>query len=168
MQLLHINYIYLWVFLWNSLFAILCYFLRKQLSDITQFVYCCLKKNCQKKCRKSMRQPQKALWVVFRCQFFLTSEFKENLQNITLRMRCRGLDDSFFLLLFLFARLTFNFHQMKKEHTDSNEQRTMMSTKQEQIQSDHVIFYCYVPLVFTWIFVSIPCSKVLFSPVSLT
>lgn len=168
MQLLHINYIYLQVFLWNSLFAIPCYFLRKQLSDITQFVYCCLKKNCQKKCRKSMQQPQKALWVVFRSQFFLTSEFKENLQNITLRMRCRGLDDSFFLLLFLFARLTFNFHQMKKEHTDSNEQRTMMSTKQEQIQSDHVIFYCYVPLVFTWIFASIPCSKVLFSPVSLT
>ena len=57
-----------------------------------------------------MQQPQKALWVVFRSQFFLTSEFKENLQNITVRMRCKGLDDSFLLLLFLFARLTFNFH----------------------------------------------------------
>lgn len=98
----------------NSLFAIPCYFLGKQLSDITQFVYSCLKKNCQKKCRKSMQQPQKALWVVFRSQFFLTSEFKENLQNITVRMRCRGLDDSFLLLLFLFARLTFNFHLNEK------------------------------------------------------
>ena len=57
-----------------------------------------------------MQQPQKALRVVFRSQFFLTSEFKENLQNITVRMRCKGLDDSFLLLLFLFARLTFNFH----------------------------------------------------------
>lgn len=56
-----------------------------------------------------MQQPQKALWVVFRSQFFLTSEFKENLQNIT-----RGLDDSFLLLLFLFARLTFNFHLNEK------------------------------------------------------
>lgn len=168
MQLLHINYIYLRVFLWNSLFAILCYFLRKQLSDITQFVYCCLKKNCQKKCRKSMQQPQKALWVVFRCQFFLTSEFKENLQNITVRMRCRGLDDSFFCCCFYLQDWLLIFTLMKKERTDSNEQWTMMSTKQEQIQSDHVIFYCYVPLVFTWIFVSIPCSKVLFSPVSLT
>lgn len=61
-----------------------------------------------------MQQPQKALWVVFRSQFFLTSEFKENLQNITVRMRCRGLDDSFFVLLFLFARLTFNFHLNEK------------------------------------------------------
>ena len=72
------------------------------------------KEKLPKKCRKSMQQPQKALWVVFRSQFFLTSEFKENLQNITVRMRCRGLDDSFFLLLFLFARLTFNFHLNEK------------------------------------------------------
>ena len=72
------------------------------------------KEKLPKKCRKSMQQPQKALWVVFRSQFFLTSEFKENLQNITVRMRCRGLDDSFFWLLFLFARLTFNFHLNEK------------------------------------------------------
>ena len=68
------------------------------------------KEKLPKKCRKNMQQPQKALRVVFRSQFFLTSEFKENLQNITVRMRCKGLDDSFLLLLFLFARLTFNFH----------------------------------------------------------
>ena len=67
------------------------------------------KEKLPKKVQKNMQQPQKALWVVFRSQFFLTSEFKENLQNIT-----RGLDDSFLLLLFLFARLTFNFHLNEK------------------------------------------------------
>lgn len=72
------------------------------------------KEKLPKKVQKNMQQPQKALWVVFRSQFFLTSEFKENLQNITVRMRCRGLDDSFLLLLFLFARLTFNFHLNEK------------------------------------------------------
>ena len=65
------------------------------------------KEKLPKKCRKSMQQPQKALWVVFRSQFFLTSEFKENLQNITVRMRCRGLDDSFFLVVVFICKTDF-------------------------------------------------------------
>ena len=61
-----------------------------------------------------MQQPQKALWVVFRSQFFLTSEFKENLQNITVRMRCRGLDDSFFLVVVFICKTDLIFTLMNE------------------------------------------------------